>query len=210
MSVLDDIYKIILTVKDEDIQLPQTPESVTISNEDKTQVETLVNGRPFTIPQLDGPQTFKFDFVITNKAYPFTFKEELKGIRFYTDLLWGIKNDREPIELTILRNHGKPDTHVTVLLKDYSYIEDSADLSDYTFSVAFVEYHPQVNQELPYRGSRERHHLLIAGENRSWSTEIKGTVGQAVGTATEEDLHKADVLESRRLEWEGLVNGTST
>lgn len=210
MSFLTDVHQVYLTVKGEEILLPQTPGSITISNADKTKEETLVNGRPFTIAQYDGSQTFKFDFVITKQAYPYTFEEALKGIRFYTDLVWQIKVDRQPIELTIIRKHGQPSTHVKVLLKDYSYIEDSEDLSDYTFSVTFVEYHPQKNQELPYMPSQERHHLLVAGENTGWSAENKGTIGKAVGVATQEDIEKAEQLASRRKEWESLVNGVTT
>ncbi len=210
MNVISDIYKVYLTVKDEDILLPQTPASITISNADNTIEEKLVNGRPFTIAQLDGAQTFKFEFSITKEAYPFTFKDALKGIRYYTDLVWQIKEDREPIGLTIIRTHGQPSTCVTVLLQDYSYIEDYDDLNDYTFSVTFVEYHPQKNQELPYSPSSERHHLLVAGEATGWSAEIKGAVQQAVGTATAEDLERAEHLASRRKEWESLQNGTTT
>lgn len=210
MNVISDIYKVYLTVKGEDILLPQTPASITISNEDKTKQETLVNGRPFTIPQIDGAQTFKFEFSITKEAYPFTFKDALKGIRYYTDLVWQIKEDRQPIGLTIIRTHGQPSTCVTVLLQDYSYIEDYDDLNDYTFTVTFVEYHPQKNQELPASAEPERHHLLVAGEATGWSSEIKGAVKEAVGTATTDDLERAKHLASRRKEWESLQNGTTT
>ncbi len=202
MNVISDIYKVYLTVKDEDILLPQTPASITISNEDKTKLETLVNGQPFTIAQLDGAQTFKFDFSITKEAYPFTFKDDLQGIRFYTDLVWGIKNDREPIELTIIRTHDQPSTHVTVLLQDYSYVEDYEDLNDYTFSVTFVEYHPQKNQELPYSPSAERHHLLVAGEAKGWSAEVKGATKTAVGSATTDDQIKYEQVQARREQWQ--------
>lgn len=210
MSILTEVHKIYLTVKREDILLPQTPSSITISNADNTQEETLVNGAPFTIPQLDGAQTFDFEFSITKQAYPFTFKEALKEAKFFTDLLWQIKVDREPIELNILRRNGQTSTHATVLLKDYSYIEDSEDLSDFTFSVSFIEYHPQKNQELPYVPSQERHHLLVAGESTGWSAETKGALKEAVGVATQEDIEKAEHIASRRMEWEGLVSGTTT
>lgn len=210
MSVLQDLYKVYLTVKGEEILLPQTPASITISNQDNTKQETMVNGRPFTMAQIDGAQTFKFDFSITREVYPFTFKEALKGIRYYTDLLWQIKEDREPIGLTIIRTHNQPSTNVTVLLQDYSYVEDYEDLNDYTFSVSFIEYHPQKNQELPYSPSAERHHLLAAGEATGWSAEIKGAVRQAVNVATTDDLLRAKHIASRRKEWESLQNGTTT
>ncbi len=197
MSVLSDIYKVYLTVKGEDILLPQTPDKIEISNEDKTQVLTLVNGRPFTVPQLDGPQTFKFDFEITRQTYPYTFEEAVKGIRFFTDLVWQIKQDREPIELTIIRTRGEPSTHATVLLQNYPYVEEADNNSDYIFSVSFVEYYPQKNQELQ---TTETHHLLVAGEATGWSEEIKGAAKMAVGQANSDAQIEQNAQEQRLAE----------
>lgn len=193
-SVLTDIYKVYLTVRGEDILLPQTPDSIEISNDDKTQIEQLVNGMPFTYPQLDGPQTFKFNFEVTKQTYPYTFKEAVKGIRYFTDLVWNIKAWREPIELTIIRTHGQPSTHSRVYLMDYPYKEEADNLSDYIFSVSFVEYYPQKNQELQ---TTETHHLLIAGEATGWSAENKGAVQQAVGDANSAAKAKEEFQQQR-------------
>lgn len=200
MAILNDIYKVYLTVNGQDILLPLTPDSIEISTTDKTKEETLVNGRPFTIAQLDGAQTFKFNFEIFNKPYPFLFMEGFRGIRFFTDLVWQIKQDRKPIELTILRTNGKPHTHSIVLLQDYSYTEDADNLSDYTFSVSFIEYYPQKNQELQ---TTETHHLLAAGESSGWNAEIKGAIQQAVGNADIDAQVKRDWQE-RRLRLRGV------
>ena len=204
-SVLNDIYKVYITYKGEDILLPQTPDSIEISNEDKTASETLVKGRPFTYGQLDGPQTFKFNFEITKKTYPYTFKEAVKGIRFFTDLVWYIKQDREPIELTIIRTHDEPSTHVKVFLQDYPYKEEADNLSDYIFSVTFIEYHPQKNQELPYVGSSERHHLLVAGDSSEWSSENKGAQQDALNGTTADEKFRESLNEHRQKEWDNLA-----
>lgn len=208
-SVLNDIYKVYITYKGEDILLPQTPDSIEIANEDNTQSVTLANGRPFTYAQLDGPQTFTFNFEITTKAYPYQFEEAIKGIRFFTDLVWYIKQDREPIELTIIRTHDEPSTHVKIYLQDYSYKEEADNLSDYIFSVKFIEYHPQVNQELPYVSSSERHHLLVAGDAVGWDAESKGASQKAVDDANAADMERIANNEHRLKEWEGLQNGTA-
>lgn len=175
MSVISEIYQIMLTYKDyQIITLPQTPEKITVSNEDNTIVETMVNGMPFTIPQRDGPKTYKFDFSITNKAYPHTFQTELKEARFYIDLFETLKRDQETLGLSILRTGGRHNTNVEVILTDYSYTEDADDLSDFTFSVTFMEYFGQKNMEKPLEAishleAFENSSLLTAGNAVSWT-----------------------------------------
>lgn len=162
---MSDAYKFYIN----DILLPQTPASITISNANHNDVFVLANGRPFTVPKFDGPQTFEFEFEITQKAYPYTFKDSLEGIRFYTDLVWQLKQDRDPITLTIIRSRNQPSTCVTVLLDDYSYTEDAENASDYIFKIKFTEYHPQNNQELDVE---VQHHLVTAGQARGWADEV--------------------------------------
>lgn len=165
MRVLTDIYKVYIN----NVLLPQTPESITISNSNNNEVITLANGQSFTLPRLDSPQKFEFEFEITQKAYPWTFQEAMHGIRFFTDMVWQIKQDRNPIPLTITRTRGQPPTNVTVLLDDYSYTEDANNASDYKFKVTFTEWHPQNNQELD---TNITHHLITAGYARGWVDEV--------------------------------------
>ena len=75
----------------EDVLLPQTPVSVTISNNNKNQEVTLANGRPFTIPQFDGAQKFEFEFEFTLNDYPWQFTDTKEDIRFYTDFFGVLK-----------------------------------------------------------------------------------------------------------------------
>lgn len=181
-----DIYKFYIN----DVLLPQTPSSFTISNDNKNEVVTLANGLPFTVAKYDGAQKFEFEFDITQKAYPFTFKEELQGIRFYTDLVWKLSMDREPVTLTIIRSHGQPSTCVTALLDDYSYTEDAENAGDYTFKISFTEYHPQNNQELD---GQIEHHLITAGNARGWvDAEDKREISAAAERAAEEEAQRAE------------------
>ena len=142
-----EIYRIYLRFRERDVLLPQTPSKITISNEDKTEVVSTADGRPFTIPHYDGPQKIEFEFDITCKDYPFTFKDAQEGIRFYTDLMWDIKAQKGPIGITIIRSGGQPYTDMRVLLQDYSYVEDAENANDYTFSVTFMDYYTQTNHE---------------------------------------------------------------
>lgn len=147
-----------------DVQLPQTPSKITISNQDKTEVFTNANGRPVTIPKPDGPQTYEFEFEITHQAYPFTFSEVLKNFKYYTDLLWNIKNNQEPCTLTITRYNG---IHYkeNVLLTDYNWVEDSANDNDVTISVKFINFWEWGNQELQ---EGIGHHLIRVKNARGW------------------------------------------
>lgn len=173
-----------------DILLPQTPASFTISNENNNETVMLANGRPFTIAKLDGAQTFEFEFEITQKAYPYTFSDALEGIRFYTDLVWQLKEDRNPVRLTILRSRGQPATCVNALLWDYSYVEDADNAGDYTFKLVFKEYHPQNNQELDVQ---IEHHLITAGNARGWVDESgRREISDAAKQAAEEERQRLE------------------
>lgn len=186
MNDLTLVYKFFIN----DIQLPQTPGSFTISNSNQNETVILANGRPFTIPRLDGPQKFEFEFEITTKAYPYTFKDALEGIRFYTDLVWQIKQDRNPVVLKIIRSQNQPPTCVTVLLDDYSYTEDAENANDYIFKVSFTEYHPQNNQELDVQ---IEHHLITAGEARGWVDEQdKREISDAAKQAEKEEQERQE------------------
>lgn len=196
MMTLANIYRVYIN----DTLLPQTPSSITISNANKNEVETLANGRPFTLAKLDGAQKFEFDFVVTQKQYPWTFPPAVKGVRYFTDLVWQIKEDREPVTLTILRSRNQPSTCVTVLLDDYSYTEDAKQGSDYTFHVSFTEYHPQDNQEI---NADTTHHLITAGEARGWvdettKSEQQDAAAQAQAEADDwnEKKHRIDEREA--------------
>lgn len=186
MNNLTNVYKFYLN----DILLPQTPGSFTISNQNNNEEIQLANGNPFTLALLDGAQKFEFEFEITTKAYPYTFSDALEGIRFYTDLVWQLKQDRNPILLTILRSRGQPSTCVHVLLDDYSYTEDAENANDYTFKLSFTEYHPQNNQELDIRA---KHHLITAGNARGWvDDEDKRDVSDAAQQAMKEEQERQE------------------
>lgn len=128
--------------------LPQTPTAITISNSNHNEEITLANGQSYTLLKLDGCQTFEFDFEIPLETNTLTFDNSLEGIRFYTDLVWTLKSKREPIRLTILRTNEQPSTDVRVALEDYSYVEDAENSNAYTFSLKFIEYSPQINQQV--------------------------------------------------------------
>lgn len=149
--------------------LPQTPAKITISNQNHNEEFMMANGRPFTCPRWDGAQKFEFDFEITMDEYPFTIKGVNRQVRWWTDYLWQIKQNKRPISLEILRRDPYPDTYVMVLLDDYSYVEDAENKSDYIFSVSFTEYNEQNNQE---QDAGIQHHLLVAREARSWIGEV--------------------------------------
>lgn len=146
----------------DNVLLPQTPSAITISNNNHNEEITLANGRVFTPLKLDGCQTFEFDFEIPLKKNKVTFDHELKGIRFYTDLVWNIKAKREPIRLTIERTNGQPNTDVRVILQDYSYTEDAENGNAYTFSLKFTEYAPQINQLVSAVGHVSGSYRVIA------------------------------------------------
>lgn len=187
---LTKVYRFYLTVNGNDILLPQTPGSFTISNKNKNEEFTMANGRPFTLPRFDGAQTFEFEFEITTKAYPYTFADSLEGIRFYTDLVWQIKQDRNPITLTILRSRNQPSTCVHVLLDDYSYTEDAENGNDYIFKLKFTEHHPQNNQELDVE---VKHHLITAGDARGWvDDEDKRDISDAAEQAMKEEQERLE------------------
>lgn len=131
----------------DDVLLPITPAQITIKNANKNISTQLVDGRPATIPQLDGAQQVTFDFIIPNQKETCAFNEELKGIRFYTDLVWYIKQKRQPVVLTITRANGVY-TNIVAMLDDYSYVEDAEHNSDYYFSVSFTEWAEWRNQEI--------------------------------------------------------------
>lgn len=147
---------------------PITPESIEISNEDKTIIDTMANGDFITVPQFDGTQTFSFDLRIYKECYPFTFEQYWKGKdhKFWTDYIWTLKNKGEPIELVIERKSG---THMVekVMLKDYSYVEDANDLSDFTIHLTFIDYKMHKNQELDVGVT---HQLIADRQARGWKS----------------------------------------
>lgn len=205
---LTNVYRFYLTVNGTDILLPQTPGSFTISNKNNNEEFTMANGHPFTLPRLDGAQKFDFEFEITTKAYPYQFADAREGIRFYTDLVWQIKQDRNPIGLTIIRSRGEPSTCVNVILDDYSYTEDAENGNDYVFKISFTEYHPQNNQELDIE---IKHHLITAGYARGWvDEEGKRDISDAAEQAMKEEQErqeKEQKLAEKEAEAEQRKNG---
>lgn len=148
--------------------LPITPELITISNSDNTEVSTMANGDFITVPAIDGPQKFSFDIRIYKNNYPFTFTEfwQDRNHKFWTDLLWNWKRWGDCLELVIERSTGE---HMVerVMLQDYSYDEDANDMSDFTIHVTFINYKMHNNQELDVSVT---HQLIADRQARGWKT----------------------------------------
>lgn len=176
-------------------RLPQTPSKFSISNSDNTEIFTNANGKPVTIPKLDGVKTYEFEFDITKRAYPFTFKQSLKPVKEFIDYLDSLKATQQSVILTIIR----PDSHdsrIPVLLTDYSYEEDSENASDTRFSVTFVDYKEWPNQEIQ-KGIQ--HHLIRVKNARGWVGEVdtellaeEDRINEAKKKAEEEAKKKAE------------------
>lgn len=165
---ITDIYKVYI----DSLLLPQTPESITTTPDNRNEVIFLANGEPFTLAKKEGPRTWEFEAEITQKAYPFTFADSLKNVAVYESYFEGLKKKQTPCLLTIMRTHGQPPTCTMCLLDDYKLLEDAKNASDWTYSFKLTEYHPQVNQELD-SGSGSQ--LTVAGEARSWTDEVDKT-----------------------------------
>lgn len=148
--------------------LPITPEVISISNSDNTEVSTMANGDYLTVPGIDGPQKFSFDIRIFKNNYPFTFEEYWRGRdhKFWTDYLWTLKRNGNPIELVIERNTGRHMTEL-VMLQDYSYEEDANNMSDFTIHVTFIDFKTQNNQELDVNVT---HQLIADRQARGWKS----------------------------------------
>lgn len=151
-----------------DYGLPWTPSSITISNEDRTEVVYLADDRPFTIPHYDGPQTFSFDFTITlePESISWILPDSVLTFKEWTDYLWTIKQNKEPIRLKLIRTGDLPDMDEPVILKEYSYVEDAEKNNDFTFSVSFINWHGQQNQEID---ALEEHGLILTQNARGWN-----------------------------------------
>ena len=158
---MDEVTKIYLDT----VLLPQTPDTWHVENSNQNEVIMLASGRHATVPQLDGAQKFKINFEVTNKAYPgLTFADDLKPMRFYTDLLWQIKEDRRAVTITIIRANGH-NLCLRALLDDYSYDEKAENASDFEFTTTWTEYTEWHNQQLDVN---IEHHLINAKAARGW------------------------------------------
>lgn len=165
---LNDIYRVYI----DSLLLPQTPESITTSPENRNETIYLANGDPFTLAKKEGPRTWEFEAEITQKVYSFTFGESLMNVGVYESYFEGLKKKQSPCMLTIIRTHGQPPTCAVCLLDEYSLVEDAKNASDCTYSFKFTEYHPQVNQEVDSGSSSQ---LTMAGDARSWTDEVDKT-----------------------------------
>lgn len=146
--------------------IPQTPEKITFNHEDRTEVITLANGDSLTIGRKDGPITIQFDFKDTYDCYPWTFAEAERLT--WSDTLWRWKQQQYPFPLDIERFYNPIDVHMTVLLTDWSYVEDANDMNDFTYSITLMEYRPQRNQELD---TDINHHLIHNRLTSGWLTD---------------------------------------
>lgn len=156
--------------------LPQTPSKITYEYQDETEVVRLANQGNFTIPKWDSPIKISFDFVCTTEKYPFTWDVNYDRKR-WTDYLYTIKTERRPIKFAVWRYHdgnnqsGTFNVGMTVLLTDWSFVEDAEQDSDFIISVTLIEYFPQRNLEID---EDIQHHLIQNRRARGWTSVGRG------------------------------------
>lgn len=162
--------------------IPQTPDKITFSHEDRTETITLANGNSLTIGRKDGPMTITFDFYVTYQEYPFTFSASNPEVKRFewSDIMWEWKQKQTPIKLDIIRainsykneqvgSNASPqafaDVSMNVLLTDWTFEEDANHGSDWKFSVTLLEYMPAINQEINFD---IQHHLIQNRTAKGW------------------------------------------
>lgn len=178
---LKNIYKVYIDAE----LLPQTPASISVTNQNKNEEYTMANGRPFTVARYDGAKHIEFEFEITYKEYYVTFSDANRDAEHWKQKLEDLKEKRESFYLTIIRNISNMSTY-EVLLDDYSYAEENENADDFTFSVSFTEYHPQNNQELD---TEIIHHLILANEASGWVGQKETAQLEAEAQAAEEQAN---------------------
>lgn len=142
--------------------LPVTPHTFSVDNDNHNLVDQLVDGDPVTIAKLDGAQTLKMSFILPIYPDPsFTFYQAHVSVepKFYRDMLWQIKRDRQPIIFTITYPSGDS-VNGQFLLETYSYTQDGKSGSDYQVDITLVEYYPAENQEM---SDQIRNNLITHG-----------------------------------------------
>lgn len=166
---LDDAHKVWL----DGHLIPQTPAKITYEYPDKTETIRLANHTNLTIPRMDEPIKISFEFKVTTDMYPWTWDPSEEPTLFstrehWTDYLWTVKQDREPIMFDVQRKNFDLNVSMKVLLTDWHFVEDAEDHSDWTISVNLIEYFGQMNQEVD---TTLEHHLILNRGYRGWASK---------------------------------------
>lgn len=159
----------------DDMLVPQTPKDVTYTGTDNTEVITLANDEPFTVPHFDGPMTISFEFTVSVVEYEYTNQGSDRTQATWKDKLVDLKYNREPVELMIVKNEDTGDSYDVVssfnfnaLLTEWSIKEDAEKADDMIINVTFMEYYGQTNQEL---SETVQHHLINSRRARGWRSK---------------------------------------
>lgn len=132
------------------VLLPVTPSSFSVDNDNQNLVDQLVDGDPVTIAKLDGAQTIKMTLLLPlypDPSFTFDMEQVVVEPKYYRDMFWKLKQDREPVVFTI--NYPDGDfVNGKFLLQTYSYTQDAKNGSDYSVELTLVEYYPAENQEM--------------------------------------------------------------
>lgn len=140
--------------------LPQTPSEISYQNEDRTETIELASDDYTIIQHLDGPFRIDFEFTITMKDYPYTFKDvTLRTPTEWANFLSSLKSGKKAVELVIIRKLEETDQdwYFKAQLTSFDYSEDAEESDDFNFSVEFVEFREWTNQEL---NTSIQHHLI--------------------------------------------------
>lgn len=139
----------------DDLLLPVTPKSFKVNNENGNESTQLVDGVPLTIPKLDKAQRVEISFMVPldldkdhvrRQGWVFSHSK-ITNSKYLTNYLWSIKQEREPVTLTIILG-GQGYLNAKFLLDDYTYTQEAENASDYEFTLSFSEYYPAENQEV--------------------------------------------------------------
>lgn len=150
--------------------LPQTPEKLTVEYPDNTEEIRLANGENFTIPRRDSPIKFSFEFDLTSDYYEYYQWYGDTGVyqdhKQWANWLWEIKHDKRPVSFFVDRGDLYPIIQ-TVIVGDWSWVEDATRNDDYRVSITLIQYFPQTNIET---NEDIQHHLVRNKNARGWTS----------------------------------------
>ena len=133
--------------------LPVTPDSVKISNNNTSESKQTVEGTPISFITHDKSQKLSMSFFIPiymdyviDTSYTFT-DSVITNFKFFTDELWRLKENKDPVILTITFADGTSINGKWVIF-DYDYTIDASKGSDIYFNISFEEFYPAENQEI--------------------------------------------------------------
>lgn len=129
------------------ILLPIAPESNQMNIEDKDQTIDLANGATMTILNLPGLTTWKFEFRVPSRPYPFAvYQSGFMSPGAFFQHLEELKKSQKPFQFKIIRGStfvdGR-DTDAIVSLVNYDISEDAEEYGmDFIVNVELMEYVP--------------------------------------------------------------------